>query len=74
MSFRKVPDPLDKIWESKERSCKHPDHEPPTMIVLQPGTYEWTCPACGAVRTVRVPAKRWSLLAKWPHHLYGDDW
>lgn len=30
----------------KSDSCLHPEHEPPTMIVLEPGVYEHTCPGC----------------------------
>lgn len=29
------------------RVCMHPEHNPPNMIVLQPGVYEHTCPGCG---------------------------
>ena len=29
--------------------CVHPEHNPPTHIVLQPGVYEYTCPGCGRV-------------------------
>lgn len=28
--------------------CMHPEHNPPNMIVFDPGVYEHTCPACGA--------------------------
>lgn len=52
MPFRKVP---ETEGELPRKVCRHPEHEPPTMRVLEPGAYEWTCPACGAVRTVRVP-------------------
>jgi hypothetical protein len=27
--------------------CPHPEHNPPNMILLPPGVYEHTCPACG---------------------------
>jgi hypothetical protein len=27
--------------------CIHPEHNPPSNIVLQPGIYEYTCPGCG---------------------------
>ena len=37
------------------KKCNHPEHDPPGFIVLQPGTYEYTCPGCGAVRIVGVP-------------------
>jgi hypothetical protein len=26
--------------------CNHPEHNPPSMIVLPPGVYEHTCPGC----------------------------
>ena len=28
-------------------ACRHPEHNPPTHIVLEPGEYEHTCPGCG---------------------------
>ncbi len=56
MPFRKIDEPLNGSWDMKP-ACTHSEHEPPTMRVLEPGTYEWSCPACGAVRTVRVPAR-----------------
>ncbi len=34
--------------------CQHPEHEPPTMVVLEPGTWEHTCPSCGAARVFTV--------------------
>lgn len=27
--------------------CFHPEHDPPSMMVFEPGTYEHTCPSCG---------------------------
>lgn len=27
--------------------CRSSEHNPPNMIVLEPGTYEHTCPQCG---------------------------
>ena len=35
--------------------CRHPEHEPPTLIVLAPGTYEYICPGCGAEVIFTVP-------------------
>ena len=35
--------------------CMHPEHNPPSHIVLQPGEYEWTCPECGRVTYFMVP-------------------
>ncbi len=26
--------------------CRHPEHNPPSMIVLKPGSYEDGCPGC----------------------------
>jgi len=34
--------------------CMHPEHEPPKHIVLSPGQYEHTCPACGKVSRFTV--------------------
>jgi len=36
------------------RVCRHPEHDPPRMIVLSPGTYEHECPGCGHVTTFTV--------------------
>lgn len=35
--------------------CRHPEHKPPVMISLPPGTYRHTCPECGnqVVFTIR---------------------
>lgn len=27
--------------------CQHPEHNPPTMLYLEPGVYEHQCPGCG---------------------------
>ena len=35
--------------------CRHPEHNPPGNIVLDPGTYEYVCPACGKVSRFVVP-------------------
>ena len=51
--------PLKKIenepWPGfRRRECRHPDHDPPTMIVLPTGTYEHICPGCEATSTFTV--------------------
>ena len=46
--------PLKKIADMP-KPCLHPEHNPPTMIVLEPGTYEYTCPGCGEKTTFVVP-------------------
>ncbi len=39
------------------RPCRHPGHHPPSMIVLTPGIYEHTCPACQKTQTIIVRPK-----------------
>lgn len=34
--------------------CTSPEHNPPSMISLQPGTYTWKCPGCGQETTFTV--------------------
>ena len=46
--------PLRKIKDFP-KVCKHPEHNPPTMIVLEVGVYEYTCPSCGKVTIFTVP-------------------
>jgi len=45
---------LEKIKDA-EKPCSHPGHNPPMHIVLTPGTYRYTCPACGKVTEFKVP-------------------
>lgn len=45
--------PLEKI--SEPDVCLDPEHNPPTHIVLEPGTYKYTCPSCGKVTVFTVP-------------------
>ena len=47
--FKKIKD-----YEEKKK-CNDLYHTPPTMIVLQPGFYEHTCPSCGNCIRVNVP-------------------
>jgi len=42
-----------KKWIKKQ--CMSPEHNPPMHIVLQPGTYEYVCPACGNKIKFTVP-------------------
>lgn len=46
--------PLEKIAEPKPY-CIHPEHNPPNLISLDPGTYRYTCPSCGEVTVFVVP-------------------
>lgn len=38
--------PFVKYIKNK-KPCLSPEHNPPNMIVLEPGTHTWKCPACG---------------------------
>lgn len=45
---------LKKIKDAP-RPCLSPGHEPPMHIVLEPGTYQHKCDACGKVKEFTVP-------------------
>jgi hypothetical protein len=51
---------LTKI-ASMEPPCLHPEHNPPNMIVLSPGTYEHKCPGCGKKMSFIVSGPIWSI-------------
>ena len=46
---------LRKIGEIKP-PCRCPEHDPPSMISLEPGIYEYVCPECGSRKIFTVPA------------------
>lgn len=47
--------PLEKLEESKkEEFCCHPEHNPPSHLVLEGGEYRYTCPGCGKEIVFRV--------------------
>ena len=50
MSFKKLE---ETNWNTK--TCKHPEHNPPSHIVLDPGNYEYTCPACLKTTIITIP-------------------
>lgn len=56
--------PIKKIAElpPRERRCRHPDHDPPTMICLPPGVYEHERPECG--RKIQFNVHGSSMRAK----------
>lgn len=58
MPFEKLKDEDDEVKTG--RACLHPEHDPPMHIVLKPGRYRYTCPACGDDRVVVVPNVRCS--------------
>ena len=51
-----VPSILEQTaWYYKDRPpCLHPEHNPPTNIVLDPGVYEHECPSCGHSQIVTI--------------------
>lgn len=47
---------LNDGWRhNAHNTCQDPEHNPPTMIVLEPGTYRHTCPGCGRNMIFTVP-------------------
>lgn len=44
----------DELWDLP-KPCMSREHNPPTMIVLKPGTHIWICPLCGQEQMVYVP-------------------
>jgi len=43
-----------ELIDSKQ-ICNHPEHTPPTHIVLRPGKHVWQCPSCGKQQVINVP-------------------
>lgn len=39
----------------KPDGCLDKQHNPPSHIVLAPGTHVWQCPMCGHKTTIVVP-------------------
>jgi len=45
------------IKVDKQKICMHPDHKPPTQIVIPPGeVLEHVCDGCGKKSTINSPA------------------
>lgn len=55
MALRRLPDQARRLM--KQDLCVHPQHEPPIMMQLEPGSYEWSCPACANVISFVVPER-----------------
>lgn len=45
-----------KIGDPPPLSCSSPEHYAAGMTVREPGTYEHTCPTCGAKYIFTVPS------------------
>ena len=53
---RRVPQPgLRKVSGPPKPPCRHPEHNPPNMVVLDPGTYIYACPGCLQETVFSVP-------------------
>lgn len=44
-----------KDYTKGEMACQHPEHNPPSHQVFEPGEYENICPACGKITRFQVP-------------------
>ncbi len=54
MPFRPLtPEEIQK-WNCGQ-PCMHPEHNPPSHMVLQPGLHVWVCPGCGQEQQIVVP-------------------
>ena len=59
MPLERLPGPPIQ-WTLPMKPCWHPEHNPPSLIALEPGNYRHTCPGCGREVTFMVPAKVWA--------------
>ena len=41
----------------EQKTCNHQEHDPPKMILLDPGNYTWKCPSCGKEQSFVVPPR-----------------
>lgn len=51
--YEPLPEPERHEWFYNE-TCRHPEHNPPNMIVLKPGIHTYQCPACGHTQSITV--------------------
>lgn len=54
---------LQKIGELKP-PCNHPEHNPPSHMVLSPGIYRHICPSCGEGVEFVVCGPSWNMEPK----------
>lgn len=60
---------LRKIAElAWNQICIHPEHNPPSHIVLSPGVYEHECPGCGAKTIFRINGIRLGFSPQTHHN------
>lgn len=48
-------EPFDDNHKYIFEPCKSSEHNPPSHMFLEPGTYVWTCPSCGKSTVIIVP-------------------
>ena len=56
------------LW-NREFLCQHPEHNPPTMILLEPGIYEHECPACHRKLVFTVQERAQCYRKPGPHRV-----
>lgn len=73
--WRKIEEPktTGKTWLQedeggrieKERTCTHPEHEPPRDIPMDSGQYEHICPGCRRRISVSISRSDEHIIPKW---------
>lgn len=54
IKHEEFPETEGKSWSYERKTCHHPEHNPPGMIVLKPGIHTYQCPACGEIQTITI--------------------
>ncbi len=68
--LEKVPNsPSDSFLD---KPCYNPEHQPPSHIVLEPGTYKHTCPGCGKFQYLTVDFNQVSWTVKSDNGYYQE--
>lgn len=68
--------PLERLDDPRNfwtRTCRHPEHCPPSHSQLEPGHYAHTCPGCGFVTHFMVPAVRFDRYTGLLNKETGND-
>lgn len=52
--LEKISDKPQNVTYTQSTPCIHPEHRPPSHIVLSLGTYKYMCPACGCVTLFNI--------------------
>ena len=46
---------IKRIEHKYDYLCNHPEHNPPSHIVLPSGIHTYECPVCGHITMVNIP-------------------